>query len=306
MRQDALNMVYELAKKDKRVIFIGSDLGHGTLKSMKEELPAQFIMEGIAEQYIVGFAAGLAKEGFIPFINTIANFFTRRAFEQIAMDAALHSLPIRFLATGGGMVYAPLGPTHTAIEDLALMWCVPGMKVFCPSDADEMTKLIEMSTESIDSPWYIRFGKGDEPRLNYEFPSKFVKKFGNSKGRILILTTGVLIHEVLKLFEKLTIEQRNRICAAHFMRIDNINFEDIKEEYNNAEFVLVLEEHIPYGGLFSRLLHEFHKNDVPIGKLRHKSLNHIYPHNYGSQKDHFYACGLNFEALLEEIGKELV
>ena len=121
MRQQALEKVYSLARLDSRVIFVGSDLGHGTLKAMREELPNQFVMEGISEQYIVGFVAGLAKEGYIPYVNTIANFFTRRAFEQMAMDVALHSLPVRFLATGGGMVYAPLGPTHTAVDYLSLM-----------------------------------------------------------------------------------------------------------------------------------------------------------------------------------------
>jgi len=306
MRQAALNKVYELAKKNKRVMFVGSDLGHGTLKSMREELPDQFVMEGIAEQYLVGFAAGLAKEGYIPFVNTIANFLTRRAFEQIAMDTALHSLPVRFLATGGGMVYAPLGPTHTAIEDLALMGCVPEMKIFCPSDADEMSKIIEMSTETLDSPWYIRFGKGDEPNLNYEAPSSFVKKLGNQDGKILFLTTGVLIHEVTKLLEKLPKEKRDLVGAVHFMRVDEVNYLDISREYSSAEIVYVLEEHIPYGGLLTRLLHTLYRNKVSTDKLQHKSLDYKYPHNYGSQKDHFKASGLDFESLFEEIGKELV
>ena len=115
MRQTALKTVHELARSDGRVVFVGSDLGADTLKEMKEEFPERFFMEGISEQHIVGFAAGLAKEVFIPYLNTIATFFARRAYEQIAIDVALHNLPVRILASGGGMVYAPLGPTHTAI-----------------------------------------------------------------------------------------------------------------------------------------------------------------------------------------------
>jgi transketolase len=137
MRQTALQTVFELAKQDSRVVFVGSDLGAGTLKEMREELPNQFFMEGISEQYLVGFVAGLDKEGFIPFVNTIANFFTRRAFEQIAMDIALHDLPVRLLASGGGMVYAPLGPTHTAVDDFALMTSIPKLRVFSPGDAND-------------------------------------------------------------------------------------------------------------------------------------------------------------------------
>ena len=142
MRKTALNTVYKLARSNSRIIFIGSDLGYGTLQDMQKELPGQFFMEGISEQHIVGFAAGLAKEGFIPFINTIANFFTRRALDQIIIDVALHNLPVKFLASGGGMVYAPLGPTHTATDDFAHMLAIPNMNVFSPCDAIEMEKLV--------------------------------------------------------------------------------------------------------------------------------------------------------------------
>jgi len=306
MRKAALDRVYELARQDKRVIFVGSDLGHGTLKSMREELPGQFVMEGIAEQYLVGFAAGLAKEGYIPFVNTIANFFTRRAFEQIAMDAALHALPIRFLATGGGMVYAPLGPTHTAIDDLALMWCVPGMKVYCPSDANEMIEVIDISVKALEGPSYIRFGKGDEPELNFSNPSSMVKKIGNPRAKILFLTTGILIHEVIKLVDQLPAKGGDCIGAIHFLQIDNIEFRTFREEFSSASIVYVIEEHIPYGGLFSRILHVIQKTGEPIWKLRHRSLAHNYPHNYGSQRDHLKSCGLDYESLLSEIGEEVV
>ena len=121
MRQKALTTVYKLAKQDPRVLFIGSDLGAGTLQAMREDIPGQFFMEGISEQHIVGFAAGLAQEGFIPYINTIGTFLTRRSFEQVSIDVGLHRLPVRLLSSGGGMVYAPLGPTHTAVEDFSLM-----------------------------------------------------------------------------------------------------------------------------------------------------------------------------------------
>ena len=103
MRQTSLDQVLELARRDPRVVFIGSDLGVGTLAAFKEEMPARFFMEGIAEQNIIGMAAGMAMEGFIPYINTIATFLTRRCFEQIAVDVCLHNLPVRLIASGGGV-----------------------------------------------------------------------------------------------------------------------------------------------------------------------------------------------------------
>ena len=86
MRKTSLDWVEKLAIQDARVIFIGSDLGFGTLDQMKANFPERFFMEGVSEQHIVGMAAGLAMEGFIPFINTIATFLTRRCFEQVCLD----------------------------------------------------------------------------------------------------------------------------------------------------------------------------------------------------------------------------
>ena len=127
MRKTSLNTIHELAKEDERVIFIGSDLGAGVLDEFKENIPERFFMEGIAEQHIIGMAAGLAMDGFIPYVNTIATFLTRRCFEQIAVDLCLHDLPVRLIANGGGYVYAPLGPTHQAIEDISIMRSLPLM-----------------------------------------------------------------------------------------------------------------------------------------------------------------------------------
>ena len=104
MRIKALDCIADLAEKDDRICFIGSDLGQGTLASCFEKYPDRFFMEGISEAHIVGMASGLAKEGKIVFVNTIANFFTRRAFEQICIDVALHNFPVHFIANGGGLL----------------------------------------------------------------------------------------------------------------------------------------------------------------------------------------------------------
>ena len=155
MRKTSLNTIHELAKEDERVIFIGSDLGAGVLDEFKANIPERFFMEGIAEQHIIGMAAGLAMDGFIPYVNTIATFLTRRCFEQIAVDLCLHDLPVRLIANGGGYVYAPLGPTHQAIEDISIMRSLPNMIVIAPCDAVEMKKIIN-ATLDYPHPIYIR------------------------------------------------------------------------------------------------------------------------------------------------------
>ena len=91
MRKTCLDMVYKLAKQDPRIFFVGSDLGVGTLKEFKAEMPDRFFMEGVSEAAIIGLAAGLALEGKIVYVNTIATFLTRRCFEQIALDLCLQT-----------------------------------------------------------------------------------------------------------------------------------------------------------------------------------------------------------------------
>ena len=147
MRNTCLDMVYELAKGDRRTVFIGSYLSPGLLAGMKREMPERYYMEGVTEANIIGMAAGLAMEGYIPYVNTIATFITRRCYEQVAIDLCLHNLPVRLIGNGGGLVYAPLGPTHLAIEDIAIMRALPNMTVIAVCDAAEMKRMMECSLD---------------------------------------------------------------------------------------------------------------------------------------------------------------
>ena len=178
MRRTSLDCIYELAQKNDRVLFIGSDLGPGVLEKMKQDMPDRWYMEGVAEQHIIGMAAGLAMEGFLPFVNTIATFLTRRCFEQIVIDLCLHNLPVKLVANGGGVVYAPLGPTHQAIEDIAILRTIPNMTVVAPCDADEMRRLMDHSLEWA-GPLYIRLAKGGDKIISLEergfIPTKIFK-----------------------------------------------------------------------------------------------------------------------------------
>ena len=132
---------------------------------MKKEFPSRYYMEGIAEANVIGMAAGMAMDGFIPYVNTIATFITRRCYEQVAVDLCLHDLPVRLIGNGGGYVYAPLGPTHQAIEDIAIMRALPHMTVTAVCDAEEMTRLMD-ATLDWPHPIYIRLGKGGDPVIS--------------------------------------------------------------------------------------------------------------------------------------------
>src|SRR2546427_7961929 len=196
MRATCQNMVYELAKQDERVIFIGSDLSPGLLSGMKRDMPERYYMEGVSEANIIGMAAGLAMEGFIPFVHTIATFITRRCYEQVAVDLCLHNLPVRLIGNGGGLVYAPLGPTHLAIEDIAIMRALPNMTVVSVCDADEMTRFMNQTLDW-PGPIYIRLAKGYDPIVSRPDPGfaigrAIVMREAAGAGRhVLLIATGV-------------------------------------------------------------------------------------------------------------------
>src|SRR5712692_5785091 len=167
MRPACVNKVFDLAKRDPRVVYIGSDLDPSLVRRMKNEMPGRAFMEGVSEQHVIGMAAGLAMEGYIPFVHTIATFITRRCYEQVAVDLCLHNLPVRLIGNGGGLVYAPLGPTHLAIEDIAIMRALPNMTVVAVSDAPEMTRFMQQSLDW-SLPIYIRLAKGGDPVVSRE------------------------------------------------------------------------------------------------------------------------------------------
>ena len=305
MRQTALNLIYEMSLYDSRVVFIGSDLGAGTLKKMKSEIPERFFMEGIAEQYMVGFAAGLSKEGFMPFLNTIGTFLTRRAYEQIMIDVCLHNLPVRILGSGGGMVYAPLGPTHTSVDDFSLMLGIPNLKVFAPADANEMKTILEFSLHD-NSPYYIRIGKGGEQivtNLDIKNPNN-PKIFGELQSRVIICTTGVILQHALQAADML--KSRNiTTTVIHFTALSEINLVELRGLFESSSLIVVAEEHIPRGGLFSQILESIHLNKISHVKLGHLSLPFSFIHKYGSQNEHFIEYNLDGDGIFTYIIENL-
>ena len=291
MRNTSLNCVNQLAKQDDRVIFIGSDLGPGVLDEMKKSFPERFFMEGVSEQHIIGMAAGLAMEGFIPYINTIATFMTRRCFEQVALDLCLHDLPVRLISSGGGVVYAPLGPTHLAIEDIAILRALPNMTVIAPCDAEEMKRLMPL-TLSWPHPIYIRLGKGGDPvvskpELGFEIGKAIVLKEGKDG---MFVTTGVMTQLALDAI-KLLSEEGIDCGVIHMHTIKPLDTKTLSEWLPKVKAVVTVEEHTRIGGLGSAIL-ECCSDFMPeeAFKIRRIGLPDKFAEKYGSQEsllDHF-------------------
>ena len=302
MRQAALDMVYELAKADPRVVFIGSDLGVGTLDRFRTEMPTRFFMEGVAEQNLVGMAAGLAMEGFIPYVNTIATFLTRRCFEQVAVDLCLHNLPVRLIANGGGAVYAPLGPTHLAIDDVAIMRTLPNMTVVSPVDADEMRRFMPL-TLAHRGPVYIRLGKGGDPIVKeanqpFAIGKALVLK---APGRVGIVATGVMSERALKAAVEL---DAGGITTGvlHCHTVKPLDAEALRAFAAHVDFLVVVEEHLRTGGLGAAVLETLTESlGQRLPQVRRLGLPDEFTHNYGSQDAILEIYGLQPPAIAANI-----
>jgi transketolase len=278
MRQAALNMVYELAKRDPRVVFIGSDLGPDTLKQLKAELPNQFLMEGVSEANIVTMAAGLALEGRIPYLNTIATFLTRRCFEQIVLDLGLHKTRVRLIGSGGGLVYAPLGPTHLATDDIAILRAVPNMTIVAPADANEMRRFMHVSVNH-PGPIYIRLGKGGDPIVTpddqqFAIGKAYRLREGNSA---LILSTGICAKAALDAAVTFP-----GVGVIHVPTIKPLDAEAILTAVAKAKVVVTIEEHTLPGG-FGGAVAELILEAGLTPRFKRLGIPDVFPDQYGSQ-----------------------
>ncbi len=299
MRQTALNCVYDLAKQDPRVYFVGSDLGVGTLKQFKAEMPERFLMEGVSEANIVGLCAGLALEGKIPYFNTIATFIARRAFEQVAIDLCLHEVPVRLLASGGGLVYAPLGPTHLAIEDLSVLRALPNLTIVAPSDAEEMKRLMQQSLD-YRGPMYIRFGKGGDPVVSspsdeFRIGKAILRREGSDA---LVITTGITLKYGLEAAAALS-EHGIGVGVLHVHTIKPLDEAAILAACGKVRAIVTIEENTTIGGLGSAvatLIAEAGFN--PSKKFKRIGIPDVFPKHYGSQASLLAEFGISTENLV--------
>ena len=310
MRKTAIEMVYELAKKDKRVFFIGSDLGAGTADNFKEEIPERFFMEGISEANLVGMAAGLAMEGKVPYVNTIATFLTRRCFEQVALDLCLHNVNVRLIANGGGLVYTPLGPTHEAIDDIAMLRALPNMTSVAPADAEKIRRLLP-ETLNYKGPIYIRMAKGYDPIVtpedqNFKIGKAYLMREGNDG---LVVTTGITLKDGLDAADQLKEEGVN-ISVLHMPTIKPLDTDMLLEFASRVPAIVTIEEHTILGGLGSAVAEVIAEANFPTAKrFKRIGIPDVFPDKYGSQaslKEKFKITAANVVKQIKSLRESVI
>jgi transketolase len=198
VRKAFAETLLELAAADDRIFLITGDLGWSVLEDFAARRPERFLNAGVAEANMAGLAAGLAQTGFIPFIYSIATFSSMRCYEQVRNGALLHRLPVRVVGIGGGYEYGHAGPTHYALEDLAIARAQPGMTVLAPADPAQARSAVR-ATMDLPGPAYLRIGKGNNPEVpgldgRFALGRPEVVREGRD---VLFIACGSIAHEAL-------------------------------------------------------------------------------------------------------------
>jgi transketolase len=164
VRNALVEVLLELAAADERIVLLTGDLGWNVVEPFAERFPRRFLNAGVAEANMAGLATGMALAGWVPFIYSIATFSSMRCYEQLRNGPVLHRLPVRVIGIGGGFAYGHAGPTHHALEDLAIARAQPGFTVVAPADPAQ-TRSVVRATAEVPGPIYLRVGKGGNPEV---------------------------------------------------------------------------------------------------------------------------------------------
>ena len=259
-----------LPEKHPKILAMSADLGNSSgLSPFIRKYPEKFINIGIAEQNMIGVAAGLAKEGFTPYVTSFAPFLSMRASEQIRMELGYMQFNVRVVALGSGLAMAFLGNSHFGLEDVAVMRTIPGLTIISPCDCAEIFKTVHATAEHV-GPVYIRLtGAVNNPIVNtsdYEF--KIGRSISLKDGEdVAIVASGTMVHKALMAAEIL--ESKGIYAEVINMHtIKPLDYQKIDALIKIKKPIVTIEEHTVVGGLGSSIAEYLSdKNKSPMLKI---------------------------------------
>jgi len=253
----------EWAKDKEEVLVLSADLTSSCEADLfRDTYPKRFLSMGIAEQNMLSFAGGLAREEFIPLIHTFAVFIYRRAYDQIAMSVAYPNLPVKMFGFLPGIT-TPGGATHQAIEDISVMRSLPNMTVLECGDATDVESVLDVAY-AVQGPVYIRMLRGEIPRLfDKSDPMQLGKPRLLSKGSdVVIFSTGICTEEALRAVAEIQ-KKGVSVCHYHISTLKPFNPEIVLDDIKDSKYgVITIENHSVIGGLGSIIAETLAENGI--------------------------------------------
>jgi transketolase len=247
MRDAFSKALVRLALADSKILLLTGDHGYALFDEFRQCCSDQYINSGIAEQNMIGMAAGLARVGFRPFVYGLAAFVPVRTVEQIKLDIAHDGLPVVLLGDGAGFVYSHLGTSHQSTEDIACTRAIPQLEVLSPADRYEMSASMDYAYQA-KSPIYIRMGKADlgdvhEGLFTSLQQGRLLKLRDGRLDKPGLIATGSMVRDALEIAKSMDL----MVWSAPFLK--PLDVSDVRAAAHTANGLITLEEHSVLGGL---------------------------------------------------------
>lgn len=279
MRAAFSEVLVRLAKADPNVLLLTGDHGYALFDDFRRECPAQYINAGIAEQNMVGMAAGLARAGYRPFVYGLSAFIPVRVVEQIKLDVAHDDLPVVFIGDGAGFVYSHLGTSHQSTEDIACTRSIPKLSIYSPADRFEVTACMEMAYHA-KAPVYLRMGKSDRGDVHLAYPKAsgggLLEVKPGETCELTFIATGSLVRTAMDIAH----DSYPNAAVWSVPFIKPMDSKQVLAICSEKRVVVVLEEHSVLGGLGSAIA-EITSEFAPVRILRIGVLDR-FSHHCGS------------------------
>ena len=308
MRNKLAEIIYKESLRNSKICIVVADISPaGSMIDFRAKNPKKFINTGVAEQSMIGIAAGMALRGLKPFCYTIATFALYRPFEMIRVDLCYQDLPVTVVGMGTGTIYSTLGGTHLTQEDISIARSVPNMNIIAPCDPNELEDAVKYCCNDSRGPVYLRIGKAGESTFVNKNSEKW--KFGKIRkivpGKdICILTFGPIINKAFQLRERLIKEKISvEINSCHTLK--PFDYKTLKMKFKKFKKIVIIEDHSKIGGL-NTIVKESAYDQSYKGKILSFSLKDEFIHCYGNQDDLLNKHGISSKKLYKKTSEILL
>lgn len=301
MRDALSESLVRFASQNEKFYLLTGDHGYALFNSFRESFPERFINAGVAEQNMVGVAAGLSKVGYYPVIYGLSAFVPIRVLEQIKIDLCYENLSCLLIGDGAGVVYGHLGTSHQSTEDIACLRPLPNITILSPCDRFEMESCFALSMK-VNGPVYLRVGKSDLGDIYQSVPEVHLNSLNlvrAGENKLAFVATGSMVSLARRLAD-MRFQGATVFSAPCIKPFSVRNLKHLLGQYEN---VCVFEEHSVYGGLGSAFSEFAAENGSP--KVIRIGINDRFSEYCGSYSYLMKEHGLDFEGVLQQLKSKL-
>jgi transketolase len=298
VRKEFVSTIEKISEKDSTIVFITNDLGYTAFENLRSLLGERFINAGVAEQNMIGVAAGMAHKGYKIFCYSIAPFIVYRCLEQFRNDVCFHKLPVFLVGNGGGYGYGVMGSAHHTLNDIAFMSSMPNATGWVPAFNNDVEGIVTQIVAE-NKPAYVRLNNSIASPANYALSECINAVSLSNLPGLTIVTTGSIIVNVLEALNQHNLYHQVDLFSAYSFPI-SLN-DTLIESIKKTKKILVVEEHVSTGGLAQQLSEILMKSKLSIANFKTLSAKEHSPSNYGDQAYHQNQSDIGTEAIGREV-----